>query len=60
VQALAKRWNQLVQEFTGGDPGIEKSLANFYQGESQVDAKYSLDPGIFAYVQKALKEGGAG
>ena len=60
VQALAKRWNELVQEFTGGDPGIEKSLAKFYQGEPQAGAKYSLDPGIFAYVQEALKEGGAG
>ena len=27
VQALAARWMALVEEFTGGDPGIERSSA---------------------------------
>ncbi len=36
VQELARRWMGLVAEFTGGDPGIERSLRNLYQGEQEV------------------------
>ena len=32
MQALAKRWMELVHEFTGGDPGITQSLQNLYKG----------------------------
>jgi DNA-binding transcriptional MerR regulator len=34
-QRLAQRWNGLVGEFTGGDPGIERSLRSIYQAEPQ-------------------------
>jgi MerR family transcriptional regulator, thiopeptide resistance regulator len=34
-QRLARRWNGLVGEFTGGDPGIERSLRSIYQEEPQ-------------------------
>lgn len=33
VQALARRWLDLIQEFTGGDAGIEQSLQTMYQQE---------------------------
>jgi hypothetical protein len=33
VQALARRWLDLIQEFTGGDGGIEQSLQTMYQQE---------------------------
>jgi len=36
VQALADRWMALVQEFTGGNPGIADSLGRMYQKESTV------------------------
>jgi DNA-binding transcriptional MerR regulator len=36
VQRLAERWMALVQEFTGGDPQIEKSLRTMYQQEPTV------------------------
>jgi DNA-binding transcriptional MerR regulator len=52
--ALAKRWMELVNEFTGGDPGIAQSLSNLYRNESGFAAKQSLDSGIFGYVRKAL------
>lgn len=54
VQALAKRWMELIHEFTGGDPGIEQSLRNFYRGESQFAEQQGLGGGISEYVQKAL------
>jgi DNA-binding transcriptional MerR regulator len=36
VQQLARRWSGLVREFTGGNPGIEKSVARVWQEESTV------------------------
>ena len=36
VQALAARWMGLIQEFTGGDPGIERSLGNMWRQEENI------------------------
>jgi len=36
AQALAQRWLDLVSGFTGGDPGIFKSLRKMYQNEPKV------------------------
>jgi DNA-binding transcriptional MerR regulator len=36
AQALARRWFGLVAEFTGGDPGIFRSLKTMYQTEDRV------------------------
>ena len=54
VQTLAKRWNELILMFTGGDPGITDSLKNLYRGEPQFAAQQGLDGGIGEYVKKAL------
>jgi DNA-binding transcriptional MerR regulator len=53
VQALARRWNELILQFTGGDPGITQSLKSFYQGEPQFAAQQSLDGNMFEYLRKA-------
>ena len=45
VQALAARWHGLVQEFTGGNPGIEKSLRTMYENERPQDLHSSIHPG---------------
>jgi len=54
MQALAKRWMELVNEFTGGDPGITQSLQNLYANEPQLASQQALDSEIFSYVRKAL------
>jgi len=36
VRQLAQRWMQLVNEFTGGNPGIERSLRTMYQQETTI------------------------
>lgn len=54
VQALAKRWQELIAEFTGGDPAIAQSTANLYRGEPQVAQQNALDPSLFEYVRKAF------
>ena len=57
VQALAARWMGLVQEFTGGDPGIKKSLRTMYENEAPQDIHPSLDPRMgeyMKYINKAM------
>src|SRR5690606_16330808 len=36
VQTLAQRWRALIEEFTGGDPGIASSLNRMYEQEDTV------------------------
>jgi MerR family transcriptional regulator, thiopeptide resistance regulator len=54
VQALARRWMELVREFTGGDPGIERSVDNMWQQEENI---HGIDTGemreMMAYVSRA-------
>lgn len=60
VQALAQRWMGLVREFTGGNPGIEKSLRTMYQNEASQNIHPSMDPRMseyMAYIGKAMAAG---
>jgi DNA-binding transcriptional MerR regulator len=57
VQRLARRWMELVREFTGGDPGVTKSLSNLYRQEPGAAQQQGLDPAIVAYVQRAVAAG---
>ncbi|HEY8505749.1 MAG TPA: MerR family transcriptional regulator, partial [Gemmataceae bacterium] len=61
VQALAKRWHELVEAFTGGDPGVRESLGRLWkeQGEN-LAAQHNMpyDPRLFEYVQKAQAAAG--
>ena len=55
VQALAARWMGLVAEFTGGDPGIERSLNNMWSQEENIhgiDTAETRELG--GYVSRAL------
>lgn len=55
VQALARRWMELIEMFTGGDPGIRRSLNNLWQQEENV---HGIDVGemreIGEYISRAL------
>jgi DNA-binding transcriptional MerR regulator len=54
VQELARRWMGLIGEFTGGDPGITRSLNNLYANEETV---MGMDVGpmreMGAYIARA-------
>jgi MerR family transcriptional regulator, thiopeptide resistance regulator len=58
VQAMARRWMDLVNAFTGGDPGIERSLGRLWteQGDTiaaQHDSRY--DPrSVMEYIGQAM------
>ena len=54
MQRLSKRWMELVQEFTGGDPGIAQSVKNLYRNEPSAQQRTGLDPGIMTYVNQAV------
>lgn len=56
VQQLARRWKGLVQEFTGGNPGITQSLGQMYKEETTV-AGMDTAPmrRMMEYVGKAME-----
>ncbi len=54
VQALARRWMALVREFTGGDPGITKSLSAMWQQETTIHGMETAPMReMMAYIGKA-------
>jgi DNA-binding transcriptional MerR regulator len=59
VQALARKWYGLLDEFTGGDPDLFRSTRNLYANEDQIremDVK-AMRP-MFAYIEKAASAAG--
>jgi DNA-binding transcriptional MerR regulator len=59
AQELARRWFGLVNAFTGGDPGIFRSLQNMYQNEDQIRGMdvAALRP-VMDYIGKAAAAAG--
>ncbi len=60
AQALAKQWQDLIHQFTHGDPGIYEGLSKWYKGLSEMpaeDAPFSLpyNQEEQAFLQKALE-----
>lgn len=56
VQALARRWEELVAAFTGGDPGIQQSLQKMYEEEGAEHASRGmLDTKMMAYIKTAAE-----
>ena len=55
VQALADRWQALIQAFTGGDPGITASLKRMYDQEGAPKAsRGAMSPELSEYVQRVM------
>ena len=56
MQALAQRWKDLIEAFTGGDPGIAQSLKTMYQQEGAEKASRGMvDADLSAFVGKAME-----
>ena len=56
VKALAKRWGGLIAEFTGGDPGIERSLKTMYLSEPAAPQKFGMPADMMRlseYIRKS-------
>jgi TipAS antibiotic-recognition domain len=59
VQELASRWRALVEQFTGGDPGIRASLERMYREEGVERASHGMvKPELMEYVGRAMAAGG--
>jgi DNA-binding transcriptional MerR regulator len=54
VQRLAARWQALVDEFTGGDPGIARSAAKVLREEPAAQERTGIDAAIFDYIGRAM------
>lgn len=54
VQAIIRRWDGLIEQFTGGDPGIRAGLQRAYdeQGPEQA-SRGMVDPAVMAYAGRA-------
>ena len=50
VQKIAKRWNELVEMFTGGDQQIANKVKDAYDDSPGFAAEMGLDADLFAYV----------
>ena len=53
VQALARRWIGLVEEFTGGNPEIAKVARKVYEDQAPVAQQMGIDRALMAYVERA-------
>ena len=60
VQSLAARWRALVEEFTGGNPGIAQSVGRMWQEETNL---HGIDTAgmreMMGYVQRAWAAAGS-
>jgi DNA-binding transcriptional MerR regulator len=60
VQELASRWQALIEQFTGGDPGIRESLERMYREEGVESASRGMvKPELMDYVGRAMAAGKA-
>lgn len=60
AQSLAARWDGLIEQFTGGDPGIREGLTRLYADQANWPATfrkpYGDDAGAFIARARAAKE----
>lgn len=58
VRALGARWQALLEQFTGGDPGIRASLQRMYEEQGSQAASHGMvDPELMAYAARAQQAG---
>jgi len=55
VQAIAARWQGLIEQFTGGDAGIRESLARMYEAEGPERAsRGAVSPEPMAWMGRSF------
>jgi DNA-binding transcriptional MerR regulator len=59
VQALAARWKELVERFTGGDPEITDGLRNLYSDrknwQGDLESKIPFDSTVSCFMSRAMR-----
>lgn len=56
VRAMAARWKELVQMFSGGNASVEGQLKQKYETDPELQKKTGVDPEVMAYVAQAWAE----
>jgi MerR family transcriptional regulator, thiopeptide resistance regulator len=52
---LARRWQALIEQFTGGDEGINRSLSAMYREQGpKAASRRMVDPELMQYVRESL------
>jgi MerR family transcriptional regulator, thiopeptide resistance regulator len=60
LDPLVARWTALIEQFTGGDPGIRASLQQLYDTEGRERASHgAMHAETMAYAGKAMAARGA-
>ena len=60
MQAIARRWRDLIEQFTGGDPGIRESLGRMYREQGvETASRGGVSSELMAYVGEALASAGS-
>ncbi|WP_437334254.1 MerR family transcriptional regulator [Sorangium sp. So ce394] len=54
VQQIVKRMRELIDAFTGKNPGIERSLNRMYQEEPSMRNQHGMDPALHEFIGKAM------
>jgi len=58
AQRLARRWRELIDAFTGGDPGMRRSVNAMYGAMYAEDKpamqQFGLDATMYAYMKEAM------
>ena len=56
VKKLARKWLALIQEFSGGDPGVTQSLTKMHRENPDMLNRFGMnvDPAVFGYIGKAI------
>ncbi len=55
VKALARKAKSLIEEFTGGDPGIQRSLEEMHRDDPDgMYAKWGVEAAVAEYMGKAM------
>lgn len=53
VRPLAQRARELVEAFTGGDPGVRESLGRMYAENPELPRRWGVDRELWQFVQAA-------
>lgn len=56
AQSLVARWEELISQFTGGDPGIRASLQKIYDTQGPERAsRGTVDPELMGFINRAME-----
>lgn len=59
MRAIADRWRGLIEQFTGGDPGIHASLGRMYREQgAETASRGAVSRELMEYVGRALAASG--